>query len=336
MSKVNWGIIGLGNVANTFSNSIKNCKFANLKAVASLDFQKLNNYKKVFNLNNKYCFNEYRKLLECKEVDIVYIALPNSFHFQWINEALNYNKNILVEKPIVDNNSNLSEIKKKILSKKIFFMEGFAYRFLPHINFVVNFIKHGNIGNLKSMRSNFGTKLIKKKFFGLIKKKVDYQSRYFNKKLGGGCILDLGSYPASLSLLISNIKKNFCKFKLLQKSVEFLPNDVDINAELTLLFDNNFQSKISASFIKNLGRQTVINGEYGELIIQDSWTSQNSIVKFNDKVIFSEKTSFDAFYYEINEISQSILDGKKICNYPAMTFNESMQNMEILKQWMTR
>ena len=82
MKKINWGIIGLGNVAFQFSQNFFNLDNAKLLAVASKDFKKIDLYKKNFSLENKYCFNNYLKLICCKKIDIVYLALPNSFHYE--------------------------------------------------------------------------------------------------------------------------------------------------------------------------------------------------------------------------------------------------------------
>ncbi len=46
MNKLNWGIIGLGNIANIFADAFKFSSYGNLKAIASKDRKKLNNFKK--------------------------------------------------------------------------------------------------------------------------------------------------------------------------------------------------------------------------------------------------------------------------------------------------
>ena len=58
--------------------------------------------------------------------------------------------------------------------------------------------------------------LTKKKFlFFEKKKKIDLNNRLFNKNLGGGCILDLGCYPVSFSVLVASLIEgiNYKKFK---------------------------------------------------------------------------------------------------------------------------
>ena len=81
------------------------------------------------------------------------------------------------------------------------------YRYHPQINSIIKMIKNGKIGRLLSMETCFGINVLSKKklFFFEKKRKIDPTSRLFNKNLGGGCILDLGCYPSSFSLLIGSL-----------------------------------------------------------------------------------------------------------------------------------
>ena len=174
MEKVNWGIIGLGRIAEVFSNAFGEAENAQLLAVASREQKKLNHFKNHFNLENKFLFDNYEDLISCNDIDIVYIALPNSLHHQWIIECIKNKKNILVEKPATLTFAEAIDIKRNLDNKNLFFGEAFMYRYLPQINLVINTIKNKEIGNLLSMETSFGMNLLtKKKFFLLKKKKKD-------------------------------------------------------------------------------------------------------------------------------------------------------------------
>ena len=174
MEKVNWGIIGLGRIAEVFSNAFGEAENAQLLAVSSREQKKLNHFKNHFNLESKFLFDNYEDLISCDDIDIVYIALPNSLHHQWIIECIKNKKNILVEKPATLTFAEAIDIKRNLDNKNLFFGEAFMYRYLPQINLVINTIKNKEIGNLLSMETSFGMNLLtKKKFFLLKKKKKD-------------------------------------------------------------------------------------------------------------------------------------------------------------------
>lgn len=119
---VNWGIIGLGNVATEFAEAFKYTKNSKLLAISSKDQNKLNKFKKDFGAKDDFCFKNYDGLLNCKEIDIIYIALPNSLHYEWITKSIKKEKNILVEKPATVNLSELRNIES-LLKKNKFFLQ---------------------------------------------------------------------------------------------------------------------------------------------------------------------------------------------------------------------
>ena len=63
-----------------------------------------------FNISPNNCYDEYEKLLKNNEVDIIYIALPNNFHSEWIYRSIELNKHILVEKPAFINFKDAQKI----------------------------------------------------------------------------------------------------------------------------------------------------------------------------------------------------------------------------------
>ena len=251
MKKINWGIIGLGSIAQSFSDGFQNVENSRLLAVSSNNKSKLEFFKNRYKINENYIFHNYEDLLNCNDIDIVYIALPNSFHYEWIKKAIKSNKNILVEKPAFMSSEHAKTTSEKISDKGLFFTEGFMYRHNPEILKIIEIIKSQELGKIQSMKSFFCKNLLtKKKFFFFEKmKKINLDSRLFNKNLGGGCILDLGCYPISLSVLIASLIDgiNYKKFKLknIKKEINF--TKVDIDAELEICFDDKFTSKIKSS-----------------------------------------------------------------------------------------
>ncbi len=336
---VNWGIIGLGRVANEFASGFNGLKNANLIGVASKTSKKLIEFKKKFNINEKYCFSNYEDLVACDKIDIVYIALPHSFHFPWIMKCLENNKKILTEKPATSSFIDMKKINETLSNKKIFFAEGFMYRYHPQTKKIISIIKNNEIGDLISMQSDFGINvMVKKNIFGFKKIKFNKESRLFNKSLAGGCILDLGCYPSSLSILIAKLKDpNNLEVELKNTKIEYSSTEVDIESYTDLHFSNGFTSSISCSFKKESGKQTKIIGTKGTISIHDSWHCSPMKIKINDNEIFEDKFDFsNIFSYEIDSISNSILNKKIEPDYPGITRLETETNLMILNKWLDK
>tara|TARA_B100001123_G_scaffold442571_1_gene586517 strand:+ start:2443 stop:3471 length:1029 start_codon:yes stop_codon:yes gene_type:complete len=341
MKKINWGIIGLGGIASKFADGFQFVKNARLLAISSKNENKLMEFKTKFQIDENFCFPNYEALLECKDLDIVYIALPHSFHHQWVIKCIEKEKNILVEKPATVNFSQMENIKNNLKKKNIFFSEAFMYRYHPQIPKIIDLLKNRIIGNPVSMESSFGfDALARRKIFGIkFKKKPNKYDRLFNKELGGGAILDIGCYPVSFSVFVASLisKVDFSKIEVLNIKKEIGPTGVDMNSFAELYFENNFKSKIVASLTKNLGKKTKIVGTKGELIIMDTWSptelSKINVTGENEQTIEIECYK-NIYAYEIDALSSCILEGKKEPSFPGMTINETVENMRILDKWL--
>ena len=335
---VKWGIIGLGNIAFEFAKSFYNVDNADLIAVASTSNDKLIKFKQKFNINNENLYNCYERLLENKNIDIVYIALPNALHFEWVLKAIEKNKNILVEKPAFISNEQAEIIFEHKKFKNIFFSEGYMYRYHSQINETIKIIKSGEIGRPIYMNSNFGVNLIyKKNFFGFKKKKIDSNKRIFNKNLGGGVILDQGCYTTSMSLLIASLIENLdtTNFKLTDIKTEYMHSDIDVYSTAKINFDNKFISNVTASFKNDIGKKTVIFGEIGKIILENNWNPKETKIEFCGKVnkIIKFENSKNIYSLEIEYISKDIINGKNEASVHGINKKDILLNTKIINYW---
>ena len=334
---VNWGIIGLGNIALQFAKSFINTDNADLIAVASTSHKKLSKFKQQFSIKDEKLYDNYEKLLEDKDIDIIYIALPNTFHYEWILKSIEKNKNILVEKPAFLSLKEANIIFNHQNYPNISFNEGFMYRYHPQILEVVKIIKSKVIGKPISMKSNFGINLMnKKKFFGLIRKRIDRNNRLFNESLGGGAIYDLGCYTTSMSLLIASLieNMNIVNFKVSKIKNQYLDSNIETHSEAKINFDEKFTSEVKASFKENLF-QTIIKCEKGKIIIENSWNAKLTWIKLlgeiNNKIEF--KSLKNNYTLEIEKISKDILENKKEVSFPGLSSKDILINTKIIEYW---
>ena len=343
MKKINWGIIGLGAIAAQFAIGFSNTKNAKLLGIASKSEDRLKCFRNDFKIDQEYCFSDYRDLIKNQNIDIIYIALPTSMHFEWAVKCLKEGKKVLIEKPATLNSLEAISIKENFINAESFCTEAFMYLYHPQIKKTLKLIREGEIGELISMESYFGRDILtKRSFFGFKKrKKMNPKKRIYNKKLGGGAILDLGCYPVSFSSIIAATisKKSLDKISLFNKKKEIGPTGVDIDSYAELKFNDTFSSKIGASFIKNLGTQSKIKGSKGELIIEDTWSAHPSkiIIKNNNEENIIEIDSKDNIYsYEIEAISKILINKKKELDFLGLSIDDSIINMKIIDSWMSQ
>jgi predicted dehydrogenase len=251
---INWGIIGLGNAARCFSTGFLNLTNAKLLAVASKNLEKLQYFKNNYHIEDNRAFTRYEDLLSCKDIDIVYIALPNSMHSRWIINSARNRKNILVEKPVTLNSEELRLALLAVNNNAVFFTEGFLYRYHPQTFKIIELIKENNIGDIYKINISFGNDALGgKRFFGYRLKRPNKNKRLFNQELGGGAILDMGCYVVSMAtLLAKNINCELTNPSIEVTNIKIGKTGVDEQASAKLHFHDKLEINIEASIINKL------------------------------------------------------------------------------------
>ena len=320
---IKWGIIGLGNMAQKFANSIKETDNAKLVAISSLSSEKLKIFKNNFQIDKKLVFNNYNDLVKCDEIDAVYIATLNNTHLDLIKLCAENKKNILCEKPMSLNIEEAKIAANHIKKFNVMFYEAVAYTSHAQTKTFIDLMNENNIGKILSIHATFGFKV----------KKINPKSRIFNKSLGGGAILDIGCYPFSFLNLICKNNENI-EFKSVKGS--FAITGVDDSAEANLIIGNNIRSNIKVSFKENLDNKMIINGESGSLILSNPWLPEiKSFVQVNHKhssykkFITSDKSVFGN---QIQNVSAKIQDKKMNDNF-LVNIQDSLKIMNNLTIW---
>jgi len=98
MNKVRWGILACGKIAKKFAADLKLVGDGELLAVASRDIERAKQFASEYPA--KHVFGSYEELVNCDEVDAIYVASPHSHHHEHTMLCLNHGKAVLCEKSI--------------------------------------------------------------------------------------------------------------------------------------------------------------------------------------------------------------------------------------------
>ena len=329
---IKWGILGLGKMAEKFAEAIQEVENAKLVSIGSLSKQKTQLFGKKFNINEELRFNTYEELINCKDVDAVYIATLNNTHANLIIKSAVAGKNILCEKPMAITNKEANLVFKVLKSTNVFFLEAIAYRSHPQIKELMKLISHDIIGQVEKVESSFGFSV--NSLLKFIPK-----HRLFNKNMGGGSILEVGCYPISFALLIANILKDVKTSLLYELTIckgEINFRGTDDEAYTKIEFKNLFNLEAKVSIKNKFENSSTIYGSKGKLKMSSWLPNKTSFIEVsNQKNKYrKEVTSKYSTYANTIKFASDSIEKKEIeCSFPGMTWQDSKENIKILTEW---
>jgi len=124
----------------------------------------------------------YGNLVSSSLIDAVYLPLPPALHYQWAKLALEAGKHVFVEKPSTTCLKDTDSLVEIASQKQLAIHENYMFVYHDQLRAVQNVVASGEIGDVRLYRISFGFPL---------RQLNDFR---YNKKLGGGALLDAGGY----------------------------------------------------------------------------------------------------------------------------------------------
>ncbi|MAH55520.1 MAG: oxidoreductase [Aestuariibacter sp.] len=288
-----WGVIGPGNIAQTFADALKVLPQGELYAVASRNTER----GQAFADKNgaSVLHSSYQALVDDPMVDVVYIATPHSHHYPVARQVLAAGKHLLLEKPLTVNASQTRELVALSEQHKCVFQEALWSRFMPCFAMVKAWIQQGRIGQLQYITSQIGFE-----FSG------DATHRLLNPALAGGSLLDLGVYSVSISQYL--LEEN-----PVQVSAITTPAGapVDHNTFVTMQYASGAVSQFVSTINAQCSNVMTIHGSKGFIHIPGRfWEGLGCSLFVDDECIDAQPFTHRAngFEYQIEATMQLIAE----------------------------
>lgn len=293
------GVVGTSEIVETFMQAVSYFPTLELKAVMSPRQSSIERF------INKYGFEkgftDFDELISNTDIDLLYIASPNSFHFLQTKKALQKKINVLCEKPLTLALKELETLEVIASQNDVFFME--AMRLVHHPR--VEVIKEA-ISQLDGLHyANFKFMRYSSKYDAYKKGQL---ARVFSKEFGGGALNDLGVYPITLAVLLFGIPKN------ITVDAVKIASGVDVITNVSLNYDhficNCTCSKVSTSYTVN-----EIQGEKKALILSHvTKLDKLVLVEGKEKKIIFDDFIEDDMRFQIQAFME-IINTKNYLNY---------------------
>jgi predicted dehydrogenase len=330
--KIRWGILSTGGIAHAFAQALKVSQTGVLTAVASRQEQSAFEFARQYQA--PYCYGSYGELLDDPQVDAVYIAPPHPYHAEWAIKTAKAGKAVLCEKPLTMDARETQKVLEAARKCRVFLMEAFMYRCHPQTEKLVQLVRRKAVGEVKLIESVFS-----------FDRPANLKHRLWNPKLGGGGILDLGCYPASMSRLLAGAAagKPFLNPEVVAGTAKIgKKSRVDELAVASLRFPNGILAQLCCGMSLQRGVGVTVWGTKGKIHAPSPWhpgrwskgVSTIEIQLYDEKKpkILKLVKPLNLYAMEADEVGRCLLKGLR--ESPRMSWADSLGNAKTLDQWL--
>jgi predicted dehydrogenase len=241
------GVLGCANIARQFTRDVAGYPAVHIVAVASRRADTAAAFAAEFGIARHHA--SYEALLADATVDAIYLPLPNSLHAQWAIRALAAGKHVLCEKPLALGTDEALAMFAAARQHGRLLLESFPYYFQPQTDDLLALLQGGAVGTVRSVQASFGFTIARPQ--GNIR---------MAPELGGGALLDAGSYPLSLIRLVMRTAP-----QRVMAHASWADTGVDISLSATLLYADGRRAQLACAMDAANHRRATIVGSQGTI-----------------------------------------------------------------------
>lgn len=289
------GTIGTGTIVENFIKAVNDNEGIKIEAVYSRKLDKAKSFGKKFNINTFY--ENLDEMFKDENLDVIYIASPNSLHYEQCKKALLANKHVILEKPFTSTVKETIELIELAKEKHLFLFEAITTIHLPHVNEIKEMLK--DLGTMRMVQCNFSQYSSKYDAF-----LAGENPNVFTPEFSGGALSDINIYNLHFVTWL------FGKPDEIHYYANICRTGVDTSGILILKYKDFLCTCVACKDSKS-DCILQIQGEKGYIRV-DSQPSRvmniNYFTKEKDKYVTRQKND-NALFYEVSDFVE-ILNNK--------------------------
>lgn len=313
---VRYAVVGLGHIAQVavlpaFAHARRNSK---LVAVVSDDRTKRREMTKRYRIEHAFSYKQFDDCL--REVDAVYIALPNSMHAEYTVRAAKAGVHVLCEKPMAVTVRECRQMIVACRQARVKLMIAYRLHFETVNLAAMELARRGELGDLKFFTSSFSMTVRR----GDIRTKREY---------GGGTLYDIGVYCINAARNLFRAEPTEVSAASINSGLKSLA-EIDETTAATLRFGNERVATFITSFNAADVAAYRIVGTKGHLHADPAYEYAEGLeyrVEINGKKKTKRAGKRDQFAPELLYFSDCILRDTQ----PEPSGEEGLQDVRIVE-----
>lgn len=290
MKEYRWATLGCGVIANQLAQAMAS-KGRTLYAVANRTHDKAVVFAEKYGVQKVY--EHMEDIFEDENVDIIYISTPHNTHIEYLRKALRAGKHVLCEKSITLNSAELEEAIALAEENHVVLAEAMTIFHMPIYRKLNEIIESGKLGELKLIQMNFGSY-----------KEYDMKSRFFNRNLAGGAMLDIGVYALSFVRWFMSSKP--CE---ILSQVKLAPTGVDEQASILLKNKEEEMATVILSMHAKQPKRGTVAFDKGYIEMFEYPRGEEAVITYTEsgeKEVIQAGNTENALAYEVEDMEAAI------------------------------
>jgi predicted dehydrogenase len=329
--KLNVVLCGLGNYAGMLADGLAVSKYCRLAGIVTghpakaVQWQKANNIPQ----ENIYDYQNFDKIASNKDIDLVYVVLPNGLHKEFVIRAAKAGKHAITEKPMATSVKDCEEMIKACKDAGVQLAVGYRLHYEPTHLEIKRLGQEKVFGQVRFIEAGLGYKTYDTKNSpeSLSSFNINDPAEWrLRKKIsGGGPLMDLGIYciQASRYVLGEEPVSVTAQFGAVNNKTRFA--EVEESISWQMVFPSGAVSNCISSYGFNVDRFYASADEgFFELspgLSYGPFKGMTSKGELNFPTINQQATQLD-------EIGKLILENKPLPNH--ITGEEGLKDIRII------
>jgi predicted dehydrogenase len=219
--RLGFALVGLGSLStNQIAPALQKTKNCRLAGIVTGTPAKEQIWTDKYNIprKNVYNYQNFDRIADNPDIDVVYVVLPNAMHGEYTIRAARAGKHVLCEKPMEVSVKKCEEMIEACRKAKRQLAIGYRCQFTPHHLEMIRLAREKEFGEVKLIEASFGFRI-----------GDPNQWRLKRDLAGGGALMDVGIYALQaaryvsgeepIEIVASETKTDKTKFKEVDESI---------------------------------------------------------------------------------------------------------------------
>ncbi|APG04300.1 oxidoreductase [Luteibacter rhizovicinus DSM 16549] len=258
--RVGFAIVGLGHLAlEEVLPAFAQSRFARPVALVSGDGNKAQSVAAQYGIAPKalYSYDDFDRIAHNKQVEVIYIILPNSMHAEFTERAAKAGKHVLCEKPMATSVAECERMIAACRTAKVRLMIAYRSQYEPIDRAIAKMAQSGQLGALREFIA------------GNSQRQGDVNQWRHRKALaGGGALPDIGLYCLNAARFLSGEEPTEVMARVWSPPGDARFTEVEAAVRFTMTFPSGFAATAVSSYDSHESRFFRLQGT-------DAWAGMN-------------------------------------------------------------